>query len=216
MEIKKLVLYTAELPRQLHFYKNTLGFPVINSTNNWFELDIGTSVLRFEQRNSPHVPYHFAINIPSNKAVEALQWLRALTPLLMYNNSDLIDFTDWNARSIYFLDKEQNIVELITRANLQTYSNLAFNGTELLSISEIGMAVESIETTYNALNQMKQLPIYDGNFEKFCAAGDECGLFIIVDSHTKQWFPTDINAQPADFIIEGDYNFEFRDGAVVV
>jgi hypothetical protein len=216
MDIKKLVLYTSDLPRQLHFYKNTLRFPAIDIASNYFELDVGTSILRFELRNSPHIPYHFAINIPSNKAVEALQWLRPLTPLINYNNTDLINFTNWNAQSIYFFDKEQNIVELIARSNLQKYSNLAFNGTELLGISEIGMAVESIETTYNTLNQIKQLPIYDGNFEKFCAAGDECGLFIIVDSRTKQWFPTDINAQPADFIIEGDYNFEFRDGAVIV
>lgn len=215
MQITHLTLYTANLNAQTTFYQNKLGLTLLNKTATSAEFSIGETLLKFEASQSS-IPYHFAINIPTNKGRDAINWIKERAEVLLFEGQELIDFPDWKAEAVYFYDADHNIVELIARQDTEIFSNLGFKSSHLLNISEIGMAVESIETTYQALNQIRELPIYDGNFDKFCAAGNPQGLFIIVDRKTKHWFPTEQPAQTANFKMRGDYIIEFEDGAVIV
>lgn len=214
MKIKSLILYTSKLEEQTAFYKNVLGIPIIEESFNHSSFQIGSSVLSFYYRETS-TPYHFAFNIPANQEKEAMNWLKQRVELLSNeDHEELISFDNWNARALYFYDKDNNIVEFIARKNLKITSNAPFRGQSLICISEIGVPVQKIDKAYNDLNQIKRLPIYDGDFERFCAAGDENGLFIIINLEKKKWYPVDDTAYSSYFRMEGDYNIEFTNGKI--
>ncbi len=214
MKIKQLILYTTQLPEQTKFYKDTLGFTCLEETFDYSSFQIGSTVLYFYHREVA-TPYHFAINIPSNQEKEALAWLKQRVEVLRNEeNEELVDFKDWNAKAMYFYDMDKNIVEFIARKNSPSNTHTPFRSKSLLCISEIGVPVQKIEKAYNDLNQMKRLPIYSGDLERFCAAGDENGLFIIINMDKKKWYPTDDVAHSSYFRMEGDYNIEFTNGKI--
>ncbi|MEO0572284.1 MAG: VOC family protein, partial [Bacteroidota bacterium] len=128
---------------------------------------------------------------------------------------EIQDFDFWNAKAIYFYDMDHNIVEFIARKNLKNGTDKEFNSNSLLEISEIGIPVNDIETTFNTLNTLSNLSKYDGGFEKFCAIGDENGLFICINKQLKNWFPTGDKAHSSEFGITfeengKEYAMEFR------
>lgn len=215
MKINRLILYTAQLEEQTNFYKDVLGFKLTEKTADHSSFKVGSSILSFYFRESS-TPYHFAFNIPSNQINEALAWLKKRVEILKDEDkgNEIQNFDFWNAKAVYFYDKDQNIVEFIARKNLAIESNTPFRAESLLCISEIGVAVNNIERTYHHLNQVKKLPIYSGDLDVFCAAGDENGLFIIVNKEKKKWFPTDDVAHSSYFRVEGDYNIEFTNGKI--
>ena len=218
MRIRRLELYTAQLDRQKQFYHVRLGLPLLAEDASSFNLAIGSSQLNFIQKN--HVtPYHFAFNIPSNQHQDALAWLKQRVDIQGDNSQEIIDYPNWNAKAIYFYDEDRNIVELIARKNLQVENKDPFNHHALLSLSEIGLAVNDIETTYQCLQGFTQIPVYDGNFERFCAAGDENGLFIVINKNKKAWYPTNDQALTSDFKIDFEQNhqavsFSFQHGEI--
>jgi hypothetical protein len=213
MIAKRLTLNTSALHEITDFYQNTLGISVSEKKEQCITFTMGHTKLEFTSSGN-FTPYHFAINIPSNKAPGALNWLRERVDILTDGDHELIDFESWNAESIYFYDPDHNIVELIARKNLGIIVEKKFSEKHLLGISEIGMPVENIEPIYRQLNDIKSIDIYDGNFEDFCAIGDEHGLFIVVNKHRKRWFPTGDKTHSSPFRIEGDFNFEFKDGRI--
>ena len=214
MKIKQLILYTWHLDEQTSFYKDILGFPLLEKTHNHVSFQIGTSVLSFHHRETSS-PYHFAFNIPSNQETEALAWLKKRVELLRNDeNEELMDFDFWNAKAMYFYDIDKNIVELIARKNTVAKSNTPFRAQSLLCISEIGLPVNNIERTLHHLNEIKTLPVYSGDTDHFCAAGDENGLFIIINKDKKKWYPVDDIAYSSYFRMEGDYNIEFTNGKI--
>jgi catechol 2,3-dioxygenase-like lactoylglutathione lyase family enzyme len=213
MKINRLILYTAQLDEQTAFYKDVLGFKLMEKTGDHSSFKIGSSILSFYFRESS-TPYHFACNIPSNQVKEALAWLKQRVEIIKDENNEIQHFEEWNADAVYFYDKDQNIVEFIARKNLKADSQTSFRPESLLCISEIGLPVNNIERTFHHLNQVKKLPIYTGDFDTFCACGDENGLFIIINKEKKRWFPTDDVAQSSYFRVEGDYNIEFTNGKI--
>jgi catechol-2,3-dioxygenase len=220
MKINELTIFTTQLDAQSDFYSKELGLPILESSDTFFSIAIGYSVLVFEQHYRS-VPYHIAFNIPSNQDAEALAWLRKRIPLLGANGKEMVDFVSWNARSIYFYDAGHNIIELISRKSLSIDSIDTFDHHAFLGISEVGMAVSDIETTYRSLQQLSDFEIFDGNFDSFCAVGDENGLFILVNKDRKDWFPVGDKAFSADFLIKFKdqgklIEFAFRDGAIEI
>jgi catechol-2,3-dioxygenase len=213
MRINRLILYTAQLEEQTSFYKDILGFKLMEKTEDHSSFKIGTSILSFYFRETS-TPYHFAFNIPSNQIKEALAWLKQRVEILTDDMKEIQQFNDWNAEAIYFYDKDNNIVEFIARKNLKIESNNPFRPESLLCISEIGLPVNNMERTFHHINQVKPLPIYSGDFEVFCAAGDENGLFIILNKEKRRWFPTDDIPHSSYFRVEGDYNIEFTNGKI--
>ena len=99
--------------------------------------------------------------------------------------------------------------------NLDNRSELAFDQNSLIEISEIGLATDHIENEFNFLNKTIGLEIYSGDFDRFCAIGNENGLFICVNKNKKDWFPTGDKIFPSGFEImihqnENEYKIELK------
>lgn len=218
MIIKELRLYTSRLKEQTSFYSEVLGLGVKNRNTREVTFEIGQSLLTMIKTKEAK-PYHFAINIPSNKAEEALIWLKSRVAVLKDGCNEIQEFTAWNARAIYFYDKDKNVVELISRKNLGNTRKREFASCQFLELSEIGMATEHIEEKFNRLNSEAKMSIFDGTFERFCAIGDEKGLFICINKYKKDWYPSGDKPFTADFeieFIEGKttYIAEFKKGTL--
>ena len=220
MKIKELKIYTQNISNQTDFYENKIGLKIIEKSQSEVSFQIGKSVLRLIE-NDKFQPYHFAINIPSNKVKEALDWLKSSVTILKDGENEIqnFDFDLWNAKAIYFYDHDKNIVEFIGRKNLGNESNEDFSANSLIEISEIGIPVNNIEATYNTLKETTNIEIFDGGFEKFCAIGDETGLFICIDKSKKDWYPTGDKAYSSEFNIrleekEREFELEFVDGEI--
>ncbi len=216
MEIIDLKIYTQNFNEQIDFYSNTLELEIISSSSTHAIFKIGKSRLHFIQSQKSY-PYHFAINVSGNKINKALSWLKERVEVLTFENIEIQDFRNWNAEAIYFYDKDKNIVEFIVRKNLDYQSTSHFSNESLKEISEIGIPVINIEDTFTKLHYVSDLNMFDGDFNKFCAIGDEKGLFICINKKTKKWFPTNDKAFSADFSIKfkhnnKGYNLAFNDG----
>lgn len=198
MRIEQLKLFSSRIREQASFYSDVLEMPIVEQSDKRVVLQCGESKLIFEYRPSC-TPYHFAINIPSNQEYEALEWLKKRVNILLDGDNEIQDFDFWNAKAIYFYDKDNNIVEFIARKNLDNGSNKKFDSSQLLRIAEIGVPVSDIEPTYLKLKELTGVEIFDGNFERFCAIGDEYGLFICINKEKKKWFPTDDEGFSSDF-----------------
>lgn len=214
MKIKELILFTNNLEKQLEFYSKVLEFELVKETSESFSLNVGDSLLTFKFREN-FTPYHFAFNIPSNKENEALNWLKQRVDILPFEDNEIIEFGHWNAKALYFYDADKNIVEFISRKKLKMDSCEVFSSKSILNISEIGIGTSDIKLIYDSINTIKNIDIYDGSFERFCAIGNEEGLFILVNNNIKRWFPTDDEIYLSDFIIKGDYSFEYKKSKII-
>lgn len=218
MKFRELKLYANDLSGQTEFYAKILGLELLERKEEFSVFQLGLTRLIFEQ-NAKFRPYHFAINISSNREIEALQWLKQRVNVLKFQGHEIQDFFNWNAKAMYFYDRDKNIVEFIARKNLDYPGEGDFNSSDLIEISEIGLPVEDIESTYKALKKVVPVPIFDGNFKKFCAIGDEHGLFICINKELKDWFPTDDKAYSSEFEINLEennqtYAIQFKNGVI--
>lgn len=205
MQIKKLKIFTTKLSEQSQFYAEILGLEKLDPTEKTVSFKIGKSVLEFEKAKHS-TPYHFAINIPSNKEEEALDWLKNRVKILKDGNNEIQNFEAWNAKAMYFYDIDNNIVEFIARKNLNNQTEGKFDQNSLLEISEIGLPTNDIENEFKILSENFGLEIYSGGFDRFCAIGNENGLFICVDKNIKDWFPTGDKAYSSNFEIFMGHN----------
>ena len=201
MKIKSLKINASSFDAQVAFYSEVIGLHLISKKGHEAVFELGASKLIFK-RSEDFQPYHFAINIPCNIEQEALTWLKKRVAILKDGDSEIQNFESWNARAIYFNDKDGNIVELIARRNLRNEYQGKFDRNCLLEISEIGIATDNIKSVYSSLTKIVTLKKYDGGWERFCALGDENGLFICINKRLKNWFPTDDKAYSTPFEIE--------------
>jgi len=210
----EITLYSAQLDKQLDFYKNKMGFPIIGSQPKEFTVQIGGTILRFRRAEKGTSPfYHYAINIPSNKYKLAKKWLEKRTPLLKNGNSDqvLLYFDFWDAHAMYFRDPDGNIGEFIARHTLKNNRDGEFGVADLLCISEIGTPVNDPEDMGAALKKAYQLETFGGSM----FIGDENGLFVIppIDRY---WFPDykqKAEAHPVDIVIaeKGMQEYQYQE-----
>jgi catechol 2,3-dioxygenase-like lactoylglutathione lyase family enzyme len=197
MDIRLLILETARLEELKDFYSQVLGWPPTDEEDGSFTLELQKSELEFRQHTGDLQPfYHFAINIPANKIEEAHHWLQSKGIELLYLDdykSDIAEFVNWNARSVYFFDAAGNIVELIARFDLDNATGQPFSASQFISVSEVGIVVPPTEMESKAEEFLdsyrlswfsKQPPL-----ENFKAVGDDEGLFIMVPEH-RNWYPT--------------------------
>ena len=212
MKITRLELCTDQVQELKIFYVMVLGFELQNETETTFTIKAGHTLLTFRwgDPTQPSPSYHFAFNIPENQIEEARRWLYSRSvPLLRFEDQDVIDFPNWNAHALYFLDPADNIVELIARHDIENASQLTFSANSITSVSEIGLPVPEIEPFYDQLKERFGLPLYShiANLSKFCPTGDPEGLFIIVPLE-RAWFPTErVNGlHPVVVTIAGEEN----------
>jgi hypothetical protein len=196
MIIKKLVLQTAYLETLKEFYSSLLQLTVRAINEKEIVINVGSSDLTFMETSKGQPFYHFAINIPSNRIGEAKDWFTNKVKLLWIEDykSDIADFVNWHAKSIYFYDPAGNILELIARFDLNNNSNDTFSSKQLLAINEVGLVLNQNEfeartsellKNYGLSYFSKQPPL-----SQFRAIGDDEGLFVIVPEY-RNWFPTD-------------------------
>jgi hypothetical protein len=196
MKIKKLSLQTAYLKTVQEFYSSILELPVRSINEKEITVQVGQTDLVFTETTASEPFYHYAINIPANKIDEAKNWLANKVKLLWIEDykSDIADFINWHAKSVYFYDPAGNILELIARFDLDNDTAEVFSSKQFLSISEAGLvlAEEQFEKEITELQSSYSLSYFDKQppLPKFRAMGDDEGLFIIVPEH-RNWYPTD-------------------------
>ncbi len=198
MKIARLDIKTKDLWKQHEFYSKTLGLKTYKSSGNSFEVQTGSSILKLTEDPS-FTPYHIAFHIPSAIEKEALQWVKQRVEILKNDKKEIVDFSAWNAMSLYFYDADKNIMEFISRKDLYLPDTKIFSEYSILAIAEIGLATADIPDKFQILNRKCGLEKFDGNFENFCAVGDDEGLIITIDKDKKNWFPTNDEAFVSDF-----------------
>ena len=198
MQIEHLELLATDLAALRDFYVGRCGLPALAATEGYLELQVGESCLRFTQAPEGWSGcYHFAFNIPENQFAEAKAWLAKRVALAAdASGRDTFDSSDWNADILYFFDPAGNIGELIARHTLDCASDAPFGSENLLSVSEIGVAVPDVAATVADLTERIGIARYGETSDTFTPIGDERGLFIVVRAG-RIWFPdTGIVAAP--------------------
>ena len=193
MEIKELTLLASNLDETKRFYQQTLGFDINLETEKFLSFSIGTSILNFELTEKNKNPkYHFAFNIPSNRLEQAIDWAQKRTILIENeNNSIVTDFENWNAKAIYFFDNNQNILELITREDLNNYTDEEFTINSILNINEIGLVTDQPLLISDEIIKKTKTDFFTKGpkREDFSTVGNDNGLFVISNPN-RNWYPT--------------------------
>lgn len=208
MKIREIELLTDSIPETEKFYSEVLGFEKINSGPGSISYRTGQSVLIFNESINLKPKYHFAFNIPCNKLIEALDWIKEKTEVIKNPDGDFItDFDNWNAKAFYFYDNNGNILEFIVRFDLNNISDKNFGTGSLESISEIGIVTdEPLKLADDLINQ-NQLCYFSKGPKRadFAVLGDDNGL-IVISNLERNWYPTQDRAEKhyVKMILEAD------------
>lgn len=200
MKIEYLKLYSSSLEKQKQFYGDLLGLAVNKKSETSIQVQIGYSVLEFEEKEQA-TNYHIAFHIPARQEEQALEWLLQRTEILKDGDESIIDFSGWKAKSVYFYDADNNIVEFISRSHYFQEESSPFSAKSIVGISEIGLATDDAEEKFRFLNSNCGLQKFTGDYERFCATGDDEGLFIVINKNMKDWIPTGDEAFASPFKI---------------
>src|SRR5487761_2159962 len=144
MLFKEIRLKTNHLSALYYFYKDVLKLTTVYGDEKSITVTVGKSQLIFEETDDIGNPfYHLAFNIPFNKFVDAFLWMKEKRELLWLDDyrGYIADFVNWNAKSFYFLDPAGNILELITRYDLNDSVEEAFSSKHIRNVSEIGLVI---------------------------------------------------------------------------
>lgn len=185
---KSIRLKASNLSALEQFYINELGLHCNYSNKEELSIQFGLTELIFEM-GSENV-YHFAINIPENQILESRDWISNFCEIVQDEKQDIVDFPNWNAHSVYFLDPAGNIVEFIARHNLKNSQEEKFSAKSLLEISEMGICVDDLKAFDDEVKDFLGFDIFWGNHDRFMALGHENCLLICVGKD-RAWFPTE-------------------------
>jgi hypothetical protein len=182
----------APLAEMRAFYGKTLDLGILEERHDRLTIGAGETRLTFVQ-SSENVDgrppfYHFAFNIPENKIVQALEWQKARTPMLPIPERnraagfppEVVDYSHWNAHSIFFLDPAGNVVEYIARHDLKNGDTSPFSWADILYASEIGLIADDVPAMAKKLADAAGVMPYRGASDQFTAMGDEYGLLLVM------------------------------------
>ncbi len=196
MLLKEIRLKTKHLSELYKFYKDVLELNSSYIDEKSLKIIAGNSQLIFEETGNSENPfYHFAFNIPTNKFEEAFKYLNHKLDLLWLDDYKgyIADFVNWKAKSFYFQDPAGNILEMISRFELEDNVDEPFSSRHIRNISEIGLVYATDDFDNNVEQLLENFPLH--YFDKqpplphFRAIGDDEGLFIIVPKD-RIWFST--------------------------
>jgi hypothetical protein len=138
---------------------------------DWYVETLGVGHLSFVPGQA--TPHHFAFHV-----ADLEPWKKR------FDVSEEHDFSSWGgARAVYFRDPEENVVELIARPQARRE----------LAIAEVGLPVDDVTSTVEALGEQLGLEPYDDWDESFAPLGDADGLLIVVRVG-RNWFPVGVPA----------------------
>lgn len=203
------------------FYGNKIGFQILEQSAERLVLKAGFTEIVFTKApagtDAPY--YHFAFNIPENKILEAYEWQKAKTPIILPrpgarneqrskgHPKEVYHFQRWNAHSIFFLDPAENLVEYIARHELKNASiEPGFSTHNLQFVSEIGFIVDDPLQMASWMEEKMSLRPYFNNSPSFQPMGDAMGLLLLLQSntlwtnfsgegHPTSVFPTEVHIQ---------------------
>lgn len=191
MKIINLELQTSNLGRQIGFYADKLGLPVIQRNHELVAFQAGRSELAFKRSPANWAGfYHLAFNIPENNFDETYLWLKERTSLILNKEwKDIFHFESWNAHAMYSYDPNGNILEFVARHNMDNANIESFEGIRVLSVSEIGIAMEDIKSLTRQLGTKAGLNVFhDTQHDDFVALGDDFGLVLLAKTG-REWYP---------------------------
>jgi catechol 2,3-dioxygenase-like lactoylglutathione lyase family enzyme len=197
MKLEKIQILTNNIQETTAFYQDILGLSIIEKNSKWVTIQAGNSILKFIENSTFDSIYHFAFNIPENKLKEAIEWCKNKVGLIVIEDQTVIaNFEAWNANAVYFYDNNGNLLEFISRHDLENASTENFSSKSILNISEIGIVTENPLELGNRLIEKHTLEFFskNNNSEVFSALGDDEGLLIIVKPN-RNWYPTQTPSQ---------------------
>ena len=196
MQIEEVELYTHDLTALHYFYEHKLGM-VVTATKQEIDIKAGSTRLIFRETQEGRPYYHFAFNVIPNTFKSIPAWLQGRAEIIKWEGKEVVDFPDWNAQSIYFLDPVGNIVEFIARYDLPEGSHTEFHESAILNVSEVGLVADPVVDTRALLEDKYGLPVFHRQqpTNEFSPMGDDEGLFILVTEH-RNWFPTNVPCKP--------------------
>lgn len=207
MQIMSVDTVTRSIAETAAYYETVLGLPVRKEIGA-VEVTVGRSVIRFREDADVEGDQHYAFLIDDARFDAARAFL-AVGPGLL-SDGDRTEFEAqpaWNARSLYFPGPDRSVLEVIARRDLP--SNLGaghasgakassphvpdtqparFGPGDLLSVSEVGIAVPDVAGTADRLTDAGIGRYPDGS-ATFSPAGHIDGMLILV-SPGRTWFPT--------------------------
>lgn len=207
MEIISVDTVTRSTAETGAYYETVLGLPVRKEIGA-VEVTVGRTVIRFREDPDAEGDQHYAFLVDDACFDVARAFLEAGPGLL--GDGDRTEFearTAWNARSLYFPGPDRSVLEVIARRDLP--SNLGaghasgakassphvpgtrsapFGPGDLLSVSEVGIAVPDVVATADRLTDAGIGRCPDGS-ATFSPAGHIDGMLILV-SPGRAWFPT--------------------------
>lgn len=199
MHIKELTLFTNNLKAQKHFHKTVFGVDFIEDDTEYFSFQIGWTKLTFKQTSKSYI-YHYCYLIPSNKLESAINWLDGKVELIITNGSVIHEHLHWNAKAVYFYDRDGNIGEFIVRYDLDNAIEGDFSYNDILCINEIGAPSNNPKKMNSFLEKKLGTTVWKGDLERFAVNGDPEGMFLLVNNEVKnKWYPTDIFPESAPF-----------------
>ena len=174
------------------FYGKTLDLRLLDERADRFSVEAGESRITFvtsSETVAGRAPfYHFAFNIPENKILKALEWQKARTPMLAIPErnraagypAEVVDYSHWNAHSVFFLDPAGNVLEYIARHDLKNGDTGAFGWPDILYVSELALVVDDVAATAETVKRAASVAQYKGGDDQFTALGDEYGLLLLM------------------------------------
>ncbi len=196
MKIEQLELWTANVEDLAEFYGSVLKLPVsVDDQGLSLTIAAGTTELVFLHKAGFDGQYHFAIDIPEKRVDAARQFVESVGISLLTDDDGepLFHFESWKAHSIYFYDPSGNIVELIARHDVPSEKSIPpenpFVITELMAVSEVGMAARDVTNLACVLAESCGVHAYKESSPTFMPMGDVQGLLILVEKG-RIWFPS--------------------------
>lgn len=196
MQIQELIVYTSSIKKTKQFYTKTLGFPVVNETDELVSFRVFKSILTFKATNTKPI-YHFAFNITNNRFSDAFEWMNSKVDVLpTATGLHIIGFDDWNAQAFYFHDNNGNILEFIVRFDLPYHSTRPFSVADIREICEVGIVTDDVPGMASLVLDRFGVPFFGKSkpTDQFTVLGDDYGLFIITKAG-RGWLPTGKPAQ---------------------
>ncbi|HLF50923.1 glyoxalase [Flavobacterium sp.] len=197
MNILELELLSDDINQTEVFYNEVLGLQTVSKNISSVSFAAGATKLTFRASENKRPEYHFAFDIPNNKLLEAFAWIEKKTEILEVIPPDKIaDFYNWNAKSFYFYDNDGSVLEFIARYDLDNASEKPFDGSSILSVSEVGFVSKNVAQQSDEIIEKYGLSVFSKQpkGKKFIVLGTDTGLFILVEEN-RNWYPTNKKAK---------------------
>ncbi|SFG38972.1 hypothetical protein SAMN05216353_13930 [Halobacillus alkaliphilus] len=164
MLIQRVGLYTNKRKELEKFYVNRLGFSLLKSEEECFQIGVQESEIEFVTREGEGSPfYHFAFDLPPNHFEAAKSWAQERVQLNREDGADEGIFSHLQARSFYFSDPAGNIVEFIARKSNQKDHTKPFTARVLQRVSEMSVVTRDV---YTASQKLRRIGIEERDQQK--------------------------------------------------